>query len=182
MVRPAWRPKDSASCDLTMSLVKAYYADFEPTLATAKLKEKHACSISRETLRKWMIEDGLQIDGKHRVPSVHQTRNWRERTGELVQIDGSRHYWFENRAPESTLIAYIDDANSRILHAAFVASEPTLDYLCETKAYIERHGRPNVPQAEGQIERVNGTLEDRLVEEMRMVGNFTIEAMRGDIE
>jgi hypothetical protein len=108
-----------------MSLVKAYYADFGPTLATEKLKEKHACFVSRETLRKWMIEDGLWIDRKHRLPPVHQPRNRRERAGELVQIDGSRHYWFENRGPESTLIAYIDDATSRIQHAAFVASEST---------------------------------------------------------
>jgi len=48
----------------------------------------------------------------------------------------------ENRGPECTLIAYIDDATSRIQHAAFVPSESTLDYMRETQAYIERHGRP----------------------------------------
>ena len=195
--------------DLTMSLVKAHYADFGPTLAAEKLKDNHACLVSRETLRKWMIEDGLWKDRKHRLPPVHQPRNRRERVGELVQIDGSRHYWFENRGPECTLIAYIDDATSRIQHAAFVPSESTLDYLRETKTYVERHGRPiafysdkhaifrvnnreaaggtgmtqfgralnelnidiicaNTPQAKGRVERSFGTLQDRLVKELRL--------------
>ena len=87
-------------------------------------------------------EGGLWRDRKHRLPPVHQPRHRRERIGELVQIDGSRHHWFENRGPECTLIAYIDDATSRIQHAAFVPSELTFDYLRETRAYIERHGRP----------------------------------------
>lgn len=97
-------------------------------MAAEKLRENHACLVSRETLRKWMIEDGLWKDRKHRLPPVHQPRHRRERVGELIQIDGSRHYWFENRGPECTLIAYIDGATSRIQHAAFVPSESTLDY------------------------------------------------------
>jgi hypothetical protein len=127
--------------ELTMSLVKAHYADFGPTLALEKLTQFHSCPVSRETLRKWMIEDGLWIDRKHRLASVHQPRNRRERLGELIQIDGCKHYWFENRGPECTLLAFIDDATSRIMHAAFVPSESTLDYLRETKAYVTRHGR-----------------------------------------
>lgn len=209
--RPSNNKLPSSVRDLTMSLVKACYADFGPTLAAEKLKDNHACLVSRETLRKWMIEDGLWKDRKHRLPSVHQPRNRRERVGELVQIDGSRHYWFENRGAECTLIAYIDDATSRIQHAAFVPSESTLDYLRETKAYVERHGRPiafysdkhsifrvnnreaaggtgmtqfgralnelnidiicaNSPQAKGRVERSFGTLQDRLVKELRLSG------------
>ncbi|HXY58935.1 MAG TPA: helix-turn-helix domain-containing protein, partial [Methylocystis sp.] len=124
--------------ELTMAIVKERYADFGPTLALEKLQENHACVVSRETLRKWMIEDGPWRDRKHRLSPVHQPRHRRERVGELVQIDGSRHYWFENRGPEVTLIAYIDDATSRLQHAAFVPSESTLDYMRETQAYIER--------------------------------------------
>jgi hypothetical protein len=56
---------------MTMMLVKQYYADFGPTLAAEKLTEQHDCRVSRETLRKWMIEDGLWIDRRHRLPSVH---------------------------------------------------------------------------------------------------------------
>ncbi len=174
------------------------------------------CRVSRETLRQWMIEEDLWIDRKRRLPSVHQPRHRRERTGELIQIDGSRHYWFENRGPECSLIAYIDDATSRIMHAAFVPSESTLDYLRETRTYVERHGRPisfysdkhaifrvnnreaeggdgmtqfgralhelnidiicaNSPQAKGRVERSFGTLQDRLVKELRLAGIATIE-------
>ncbi|MCQ4191470.1 helix-turn-helix domain-containing protein [Methylocystis suflitae] len=116
--RPRNNKLPAAVRELTMAIVKERYADFGPTLAVEKLRENHACLVSRETLRKWMIEDGLWIDRKHRLPPVHQPRHRRERVGELVQIDGSRHYWFENRGPEVTLIVYIDDATSRIQHAA----------------------------------------------------------------
>lgn len=127
---------------MTMMLVRRHYADFGPTLAAEKLAEQHDCRVSRETLRKWMIEDGLWIDRRHRLPSVHQPRKRRERVGELIQIDGSTHHWFENRGDKYTLLAYIDDATSRIQHAAFVPSESAFDYMRETRAYIERHGRP----------------------------------------
>lgn len=209
--KPSNNKLPTAVRDLAMGLVKSFYADFGPTLAAEKLAEKHGCLVSRETLRKWMIEDGLWRDRRRRLPSVHQPRRRRERVGELIQIDGSRHYWFENRGPECTLIAYVDDATSRIQHAAFVPSESTFDYMRETRAYIERHGRPiafysdkhaifrvnareaaggdgmtqfgralnelnidilcaNSPQAKGRVERSFGTLQDRLVKELRLGG------------
>jgi hypothetical protein len=203
--------------DLVMTLIKERYADFGPTLVAEKLLELHDCRVSRETLRKWMIEDGLWLDRRRRLPSVHQPRNRRERRGELIQIDGSKHWWFETRGPQCTLLAYIDDATSRLLHAAFVPSESTFDYLRETHRYISAHGRPiafysdkhvifrvsntaadggdgmtqfgralhelnidiicaNTPAAKGRIERSFGTLQDRLVKEMRLAGIATIEA------
>ncbi len=203
--------------DLVMTLIKERYADFGPTLATEKLLEVHDCRVSRETVRAWMIEDGLWLDRRRRLPSVHQPRNRRERRGELIQIDGSKHWWFENRGPQCTLLAYIDDATSQLLHAAFVPSESTFDYLRETHRYVAAHGRPvafysdkhaifrvsntaadggdgmtqfgralheltidilcaNTPAAKGRIERSFGTLQDRLVKEMRLQGISTIEA------
>jgi hypothetical protein len=154
--------------DLVMTLIKERYADFGPTLVAEKLLEVHDCRVSRETLRKWMIEDGLWLDRRRRLPSVHQPRNRRERRGELIQIDGSKHWWFENRGPQCTLLAYIDDATSQLMHAAFVPSEATFDYLRETHRYV--------PAAKGRIERSFGTLQDRLVKEMRLAGISTIEA------
>jgi hypothetical protein len=203
--------------ELAMLLVKERYADFGPTLASEKLSELHGCHVSRETLRKWMIEDGLWLDRRQRLPSVHQPRYRRERVGELVQIDGSIHHWFENRGPECTLLAYIDDATSRLQHAAFVASESGFDYMRQTKAYIAKHGRPiafysdkhaifrvnnrdaaggsgmtqfgralhelnidiicaNTPSAKGRVERSFGTLQDRLVKELRLEGVSTVDA------
>ncbi|KAF2989285.1 helix-turn-helix domain-containing protein (plasmid) [Methylocystis sp. MJC1] len=100
-----------------LALIKANYADFGPTLAAEKLVERHGLYARVETVRRWMIAESLWRDRKQRLPSVHQPRHQRERVGELGQIDGSRDYWFENRGPECTLIAYIDDATSRIQHA-----------------------------------------------------------------
>ena len=82
---------------LALSLVRERYADFGPTLATEKLAAQHGCTMSRETLRGWMIADGLWTDRRHPLPSPHQPRRRRECLGELVQIDGSEHAWFENR-------------------------------------------------------------------------------------
>jgi Winged helix-turn helix len=87
--RPSNRRLPPEYRELAMALVRERYADFGPTLAAEKLTELHGFGISRETLRHWMIEDGLWIDRRHRLPSVHQPRNRRECIGELVQIDGS---------------------------------------------------------------------------------------------
>src|ERR1700761_4758083 len=82
---------------LALSLVRERYADFGPTFAAEELAALHGCSVSRETLRKWMIADGLWIDRRHRLASPHQPRRRRACLGELVQIDGSEHAWFETR-------------------------------------------------------------------------------------
>ena len=63
---------------LALSIVRERYADFGPTLAAEKLAAHHGCTISRETLRGWMIADGLWIDRRHRVPSPHQPRRRRD--------------------------------------------------------------------------------------------------------
>src|SRR3984893_1828299 len=84
---------------LALSIVRERYSDFGPSLAAEKLAEHHGCSVSRETLRGWMIADGLWQDRRHRLPSPHQPRRRRDCLGELVQIDGSEHAWFEDRGP-----------------------------------------------------------------------------------
>ena len=84
---------------LAVSIVRERYCDFGPSLAAEKLAEHHGCSVSRETLRGWMIAEGLWQDRRHRLPSPHQPRRRRDCLGELVQIDGSEHAWFEDRGP-----------------------------------------------------------------------------------
>ena len=66
----------------------------------------------------------------------------RDCLGELIQIDGSEHCWFEGRGPHCTLLVYIDDATSRLMHLQFVESESTFDYFAATRAYLERYGKP----------------------------------------
>ena len=125
-----------------LSIIRERYADFGPTLAAEKLAACHELSLSRETLRHWMMSDGLWADRKQRLRKVHQPRNRRESLGELVQIDGSKHWWFEDRGPECTLLVYIDDATSRLMYLRFVPSESTFDYFRATQEYIKAYGKP----------------------------------------
>jgi len=127
---------------LALSIVRERYSDFGPSLAAEKLAEHHGCSVSRETLRSWMIADGLWQDRRHRLPSPHQPRRRRDCLGELVQIDGSEHAWFEDRGPPCTLLAFVDDATSRLMQLRFVTSESAFDYFRATRAYLEAHGKP----------------------------------------
>jgi len=127
---------------LALAIVRERYPDFGPTLAAEKLAEHHGCSVSRETLRGWMIADGLWQDRRHRLPSPHQPRRRPDCLGELVQIDGSEHAWFEDRGPPCTLLAFVDDATSRLMQLRFVTSESAFDYFRTTRAYLEEHGKP----------------------------------------
>ena len=196
--------------ELAIAYVKQYYVDFKPTFACEKLSENHGLTISRETLRKWMIDAELWIPKNCRLKRAFQPRNRRECFGELIQIDGSPHDWFEGRAPKCTLLVYIDDATGKLMECQFVKSESTFTYFDSTRRYLEKHGKPvafysdkhcvfrinrtgelggdgvtqfgralselnidiicaNTPQAKGRVERVNRTLQDRLIKEMRLM-------------
>jgi transposase len=102
-----------------LQLVRARYADFGPTLAREKLLECHGLEVSKETLRKWMTEDGLWVPHARRRDRVQQPRNRRTCVGELIQIDGCDHEWFEERAARCTLLVYVDDATSRLMQLHF---------------------------------------------------------------
>jgi hypothetical protein len=125
-----------------LGLIREHYADFGPTLAAEKLAERHGLHLARETVRQWMLADGLWTDRQQRLRPVHQPRHRRDCVGELVQIDGSEHGWFEDRGPRCTLLVYIDDATSRLMHLQFVPTESTFDYFQATRAYLEMHGKP----------------------------------------
>jgi hypothetical protein len=125
-----------------LSCIREWYADFGPTLAAEKLKECHGLTLSRETVRLWMMAEGLWFDRKERLKIVHQPRGRRDCLGELVQVDGSEHWWFETRGPQCTLLVYVDDATSKLMHLKFVETESTFAYLKATREYIEQHGKP----------------------------------------
>ncbi len=202
-----------------IQLCQLQYKDFGPTLASEKLLEREGIRISDETLRRWLIETGdwkkSRKKGKH--------RHWRERKahcGEMVQMDGSHHRWFEGRGPGCVLMGYIDDATGKAF-ARFYDYEGTIPAMDSFKRYSKQYGLPmsvyldkhstykstakpsiqdeldNVeplsqferalkelgvevihahsPQAKGRIERLFGTLQDRLVKEMRLRGMRTLE-------
>ncbi|WP_293371215.1 ISNCY family transposase, partial [Phenylobacterium sp.] len=125
-----------------MALVKERYADFGPTFAAEKLGELHDLHISRETLRAWMVADGLWQTRRKRRGRVYQPRYRRDCLGELVQIDGSEHRWFEDCGPKCTLLVFIDDATSRLMHLQFAQTESTFSYFSAARAYLETHGKP----------------------------------------
>ena len=123
-----------------MVLVHEHYADFGPKFATEKLAQRDDLHLSKETLRKWMDEDELRKSKPRKV----QHRTWRERRqcrGEMLQVDGSIHDWFEGRGPKVALIAGVDDATSH-LYAQFAPAESTEAIMKLLTGYIARYGRP----------------------------------------
>src|ERR1700728_4513593 len=127
--------------DHAIALVRERYADFGPTFAAEKLAERDDLRVSRETLRSWMRQAGVWISRAERK-RIQQPRHRREHIGELIQIDGSEHRWFEDRAAACTLLVFVDDATSRLMELRFVASESTFAYFEALKAYLRRHGKP----------------------------------------
>ena len=127
--------------EIVLDTVQERYADFGPTLAAEMLQERHGLAVSRETLRHWMIEAGLWLSRTQRR-RFHQPRLRRECLGELVQIDGSEHRWFEDRSGPCTLLVFIDDATGRLMQLRFVTSESAFSYFDALRAYLDAHGRP----------------------------------------
>ena len=201
-----------------VALVRERYADFGPKLAHEKLVEVHGIRVGRETLRGWLTEAGIWLPRATRTLRVHQPRHRRQCLGELVQIDGCDHEWFESRADRCTALVYVDDATGKLMELRFVVSESAFDYFAATESYLRRHGKPvafysdkhsifrvtqegasgrsggvtqfgralaalnidiicaNTPQAKGRVERMNKTLQDRLVKEMRLRGISSMAA------
>lgn len=116
--------------------------DFGPTLAHEYLVESGVSGISASSVRNVMIQNGLWHPKGLRELKVHPLRPRRSRKGELIQLDGSEHDWFEGRGPRCTLLVYIDDATSETLLLKFVKSENLFDYFDATREYIEKHGKP----------------------------------------
>ena len=140
------KPSNNQSCpaklNKILTLLKSDYVGFAPTFAAEKLKEHYQLIISKETLRQLMIKHGLWTPRQRRKVKQHQLRARRSCFGELVQIDGSPHDWFEGRADSCCLLVFIDDATSRIVEMLFVPTESTQGYFDATESYIKRYGRP----------------------------------------
>ena len=210
------RSRSETDKKTALQLIAEHYSDFGPTLIAEKLAEKHDLRLSRETIRRWLIEADLWKTRTQRQQRAYQPRYRRECFGELIQIDGSDHHWFEDRAPRCTLLVYIDDATGQLLELRFTASKTTLDYFYSTRRYLENYGKPvafysdkhtvfrvnkheaktgtgltqfgralhelnidiiyaNSSQAKGRVERMNQTLQDRLVKELRLANISTID-------
>jgi transposase-like protein len=126
--------------DRVIKLYRTQYQDFGPTLASEKLLEREGIGINDETLRRWLIETGdWKKSRKHRGH-----RRWRERKphyGEMVQMDGSHHDWFEGRGCRCVLMGYIDDATGTVF-GRFYDYEGTIPAMDSFKRYIKKYGLP----------------------------------------
>jgi transposase len=140
--RPSNRRLPSELRREALATVRSRYAGFGPTLAHEKLTELHGLELSVETLRHWMIEDGLWIPRARREPRIQQPRRRRPCRGELVQIDGSDHDWFEERAGRCTLLVFVDDATGALMELRFCESESAFSYFAAMRSYLEQHGKP----------------------------------------
>jgi transposase len=123
-------------------LLRSRYFDFGPTLAHEKLREVDGLSVGLESVRQLMIRQGLWQPRRARKAAIHQLRERRARTGELIQIDGSPHDWFEGRAAKCTLLVMVDDATSRLMQMRFCQAETTFNYFAVVRSYIQQHGKP----------------------------------------
>lgn len=140
------RPSNRKTKDTTrlkvLKIIDQRYPDFSFTLISEMLEEEYGIKVSRELIRQWLIRSGKHKPRKRKKARVHQPRDRRPRFGELIQIDGSHHKWFEDRGQACTLIAFIDDATSSLLYMRFVKSETTRAYMEALRTYLLQFGLP----------------------------------------
>lgn len=210
-----------------LKLYRRKYWGFGPTLAAEKLFELDGVSVSRETLRQWLLSAGLW-QGRRKRGDHHRWRVRKECFGEMVQLDGSHHAWLDDRGPELVLMGYIDDATNTVF-GRFYEYEGTIPAMDSFKRYVRKYGLPvslyldkhttyksprsltieeelagvsqpqsqferaldelgvevihaHSPQAKGRVERLFGTLQDRLVKEMRLRGITTRDEANAFLE
>lgn len=138
--RESNRRMDEKLKEKILKLYETKYWDFGPTLGAEKLMELNKITLSDETLRLWLIEAGIDYEGRKK----RKHRQWRERKacfGEMVQMDGSHHDWLEARGPELVLMGYKDDATGKV-YARFYEYEGTMPALDSLKRYIDKYGIP----------------------------------------
>jgi transposase len=137
--QPSNRKADDAKRQKVLQRYQERYEDFGPTLA-AEYLGKDGLKVSVETLRGWLVSAGLWE--KKRKRAAH--RSWRARKdhcGELLQMDGSHHDWFEGRRGKAVLMVAIDDATNRT-YARFFEEETTAAAFETFKRYTGLYGLP----------------------------------------
>lgn len=202
------------------ALLEGDYADYNTSHLRDELGTEHEITVSYAWLYRLRAEIGQVSPRKHKVSTHRKRRERAAREGQLVQVDGSPHRWLEDRGPELTLIAFVDDATGKLLGAIFREEEDTMGYMLVLHAVCRCEGIPQAlytdhhmifespkkatleqklrgeeplshfgrtlarlaisripaqsPQAKGRVERLFGTLQDRLVKELRRRGACTI--------
>ena len=124
-----------------VGLYRRKYEGFGPLLASEKLLEREKIKVCDETLRLWLIEEGLWEVKRHKEEKKRSWRARKEHYGEMVQMDGSHHDWLEGRGPKMVLVGYIDDARGRV-YGKFYEYEGTQPAMDSLKGYIKKNGIP----------------------------------------
>ena len=208
--RPANRKGDAKLTKQVLAIYTKKYSDYGPTLAAECLAQE-GLRVPVQTLRRWLMAAELW-SRKRRTKQHRRRRARKEHFGEMVQMDGSHHDWFEGRRAWAVLMVMIDDATSRTFARFFEEEttaaafeimqryshrqglpqslyvdragiyrsdrEPTSDEILAEKEPQTQFGRAmetlevrlilaRSPQAKGRVERMNSTLQDRLVKAMR---------------
>ena len=135
------RAKPERIKNKVLHLCRTRYKGFNPTFAAEKLFEIDKIAISDETLRLWFTKNNIEYQTRR----ARKHRKWRERRhhfGEMVQVDGSHHDWFEGRGPECVFMLYVDDATSK-RYARFYDYEGTFPFMDSFKRYAKRYGLPH---------------------------------------
>lgn len=150
--RASNRSHPAAEREMVISLVRDHYSGekskgtlqrFGPTLTAEHLWSDHGVLVPVTTLSRWMSDEGLWSRARKRKLSQHQRRERRDHFGELVQLDGSFHDWFEGRGGirAGCLMTMVDDATGRTL-LSMGKEETTWAAANVLKAWISEHGVP----------------------------------------
>ena len=170
--RESNRKLDLTIKERILTLLESQFKGYGPTFIAENLLQLHNIKVSNETIRKFMIANGSWEVKKKKI-SKHFWRERKHCVGELIQLDGSKHLWFDNTY--YTLIAFIDDATSQIMYAHLVPEETTKDIALATKAYIELHGRPLAIYTDrGKVFKVNQGENKGLTQFQRMLEELNI--------
>ena len=165
--RPSNRRKPCELREAVLGLYRERYWDFGPTLAAEKLEEVHGYEVDHETLRRWLLAAGLWKRQRRHA----QHREWRERKahfGELVQMDGSHHKWFEDRGEERCLMDMVDDATGDTL-ALLSDGETIVAAMRVLWAWVERYGIPKAIYVDWKniyVTKRESTVEEQLAGEL----------------
>jgi transposase len=180
--RPSNRSKPCELREIVLALYREQYWDFGPTLAAEKLVERDGYEVDHETLRRWLLTAGLWKRQRKRP----KHREWRVRKahfGELVQMDGSHHKWFEDRGDEGCLMDMVDDATGKTL--AMLNEEETIVAAMEVMwAWIERYGIPKAIYVDWKniyVTKREPTVEEQLAGELPLT-QFGKACRKLDIE
>jgi len=172
--------RESCIRELVTLLYREHYSDYGPTLLSETLSERHQLDVPRQTVRRWLEKSGAR-EAKRARRKRHPRRDPRPRRGELVQLDTSKHEWFEGRGGSgyAYLICGIDDATSEV-HGRFYEGDTSLANMDAIRRWVERNGRPGAFYVDcarhfaGQLDEDGGDTRDD-TQVGRMLGELEIE-------